>query len=429
MAVRSFRGRNVVVAAVLMAVSLALPAVAMAYMEPNTIPGPGGCSDCHKTVYDPAWNLVPYPDAGDCFSCHASNEGRGYSFEEWGGPHGGYSATSNKCAVCHSVHAAPEGGIKLLPAATIVDTCFTCHDGTGGFGVYGAIEARTGVPAGGGHSYQFTDVVPGGDPSGGSATGSFLGPASTEQGAATTLICTDCHAVHGGDVVEAFRSERRRHRTDQIPAIESTRLLKKAPTGAAAPVSEYGSDWCLACHLGRSSGAMAVNHPVDAEGTHAEPFTYSNVALLASNGPTGSTVLGPLAGIGIPYANHDYHLQWKEWTDPPPSDNRGFLMPYPRTPEQEGHAPICQQCHHNSREVGSLSEDGSQATAAPAQIAAGDGVKWDPETEMWVDSLTDNPRFQNFPHETTNYRMLVSGTPGATSDDLCMNCHPPAMLP
>jgi predicted CXXCH cytochrome family protein len=37
---------------------------------------------------------------------------------------------------------------------------------------------------------------------------------------------------------------------------------------------------------------------------------------------------------------------------------------------------------------------------------------------------TDNPRFQNFPHETANTRMLVE-----TGDDLCTNCHPPAVLP
>ena len=58
-----------------------------------------------------------------------------------------------------------------------------------------------------------------------------------------------------------------------------------------------------------------------------------------------------------------------------PSDNRGFLMPYPRTAQQDGHAPICQQCHEDSREVGSLSANGMTATAAPAQIARGDGGK------------------------------------------------------
>jgi predicted CXXCH cytochrome family protein len=39
-------------------------------------------------------------------------------------------------------------------------------------------------------------------------------------------------------------------------------------------------------------------------------------------------------------------------------------------------------------------------------------------------SVTDNPRFQNFPHETENPQLLVE-----TDDDLCLNCHTPANLP
>lgn len=421
---RAFGGRSVAAVAVAMAVALALPAVAFAYMEPNTIPGVGGCSSCH-----PAKGFSPEirPEAGgDCDSCHSSQpllDGSGLSHRS--GPHGGYSVTSDKCGVCHSVHDAPEGGTKLLPAATIFDTCFTCHDGTGGWGVYGTIEARLpGQKPGGGHRYDATDVIPGGDPAGGSLVGAFLGGPNASEGAATTLTCTDCHSAHGSSVVEPFRGDRRRTRV-LTPAIESDRLLKQRPTGAAQDVAVYGSDWCLACHAGRSSGGMAVNHPVDSATTHADPFDYGRVALLAGNGPTGATVFGPLGGI-LGATTHNL-----EWTDPPPSGNRGFLMPYPRTAQQAGHAPICQQCHHNSREVGSLSGDGSQATAASAQIAAADGVRWsgNATTGSWVNSLTDNPRFQNFPHETLNYRMLVSATPEGYTDDLCLNCHPPAALP
>ncbi len=37
---------------------------------------------------------------------------------------------------------------------------------------------------------------------------------------------------------------------------------------------------------------------------------------------------------------------------------------------------------------------------------------------------SDNPRFQNFPHETQNDTMLVE-----SDDDLCLNCHPQSQLP
>jgi hypothetical protein len=36
---------------------------------------------------------------------------------------------------------------------------------------------------------------------------------------------------------------------------------------------------------------------------------------------------------------------------------------------------------------------------------------------------TNNPRFQTFPHETVNRRMLVE-----TDDHLCLNCHPASRL-
>ena len=93
-------------------------------------------------------------------------------------------------------------------------------------------------------------------------------------------------------------------------------------------------------------------------------------------------------------------------------DNRGYLMPYPRSADQAGHAPICQQCHEDSRNPGSLDATGV-ATAIPVQITHEDGVV-----------ATDNPRFQNFPHETEGDNLLVENY-----DNLCLNCHPASVLP
>ncbi|MDO8914852.1 MAG: hypothetical protein Q7W16_02060, partial [Coriobacteriia bacterium] len=121
-----------------------------------------------------------------------------------------------------------------------------------------------------------------------------------------------------------------------------------------------------------------------------DPFTYDSVALLASDTMTDTTVLGSMA-----------------------ETNRGYLMPFPRTPEQGTHTPICQQCHEDTRNVGVLSAAGTQAQPLPSTITTPDG---------WTD--TDNPRFQNFPHETINATMLVE-----VDDNLCMNCHPPVALP
>jgi hypothetical protein len=130
--------------------------------------------------------------------------------------------------------------------------------------------------------------------------------------------------------------------------------------------------------------------------------------------------MSSLGGIYAPRGNfaHDWPA------DNDPTGNRGYLMPYPRTAQQQGHAPICQQCHEDSRSVGSLVGDGSSGDATPAVVAAGDGVQWTSGPGTWTPSPTDNPYFQNFPHETQNERMLVE-----QGDDLCMNCHPVTVLP
>jgi len=105
--------------------------------------------------------------------------------------------------------------------------------------------------------------------------------------------------------------------------------------------------------------------------------------------------------------------------------NAGYLMPYPRTTGvagQSGRAPICQQCHEDARVAGNLSASG-EASAAPFQVSS---PVW---TEPDGSSSSDNPRFQNFPHETAGYRMLVEATQTAYYDDLCLNCHASDQLP
>lgn len=414
---RSFAVRGATALAVMCASMLGLlmlPASTFAYHEPYT-PGTG-CEACHSSNTSPQ---LPY-----CVDCHDllpnPNVGEFYtSANQYAGPHAYYSTTSSKCDSCHSVHKARAVGVILLPEATTWDTCLTCHDGTGGFGVYGAIEQQTGIDPfdadpgtpGGGHLYAATSVVPGGDRlTGGADTTRVFGGPGTGY-----LICTDCHAVHGASVVDPFVGDRRRLRANQ-PSIYSTKLLKRRPTTAATDTTRYGSDWCLGCHSGRDSVEPLHNHPVDSTEstfTVGAPWDYGNLPILASDGVTGSLVMSGLGGIiktGIPTAG-SFHQP-----DPPyASENRGYLMLYPRIDNQIGHAPICQQCHEDARNVGTLLGDGSTADAADGVITvdSADGV-----------IFNDNPRFQNFPHETTSNNMLVE-----TGNDLCLNCHPTARLP
>ncbi len=301
------------------------------------------------------------PAVTDCIDCHAGD----YS----SGPHGGYIATSRKCVTCHAVHEAPASSVNLLPGPTVTATCAACHDGTAGSGVYGALAAA-GLSPVSRHRIDVTDVVPGGDSStGGTSTATFLG----ENG---YMSCDDCHSPHGAATVASFTGDRARNDTDT--AFVSDRLLRQRPTSAVATVTVYGSDWCGACHKGRiSASAIVHNHPTDSTVSTSSPFYYEQVARVT----TETAITTELGTLG--------------------RTNRGYVMPSPRSAEQTGHAPICQQCHEDVRSVG------TSGAVTQFTVTQADGAQ-----------ATDNPRFQVFPHESDNPSLLLE-----VNEDLCTNCH------
>jgi hypothetical protein len=318
----------------------------------------------------------------DCAVCHGADD----PSTDRSGPHGGYATTTNKCAACHTVHTAPFGGIKLLPGPTIKATCETCHDGTSGRGVYGVIRSRLGTATPVyGHSCESTNVVPGGDPLTGAET------TATFSGTGGALTCSDCHSPHGNSAgtVAPFVGDRKRGSVETT--ITSNRLLKKMPTSATSTVDVYGSDWCGACHKGRLSGSgVTGNHPVDSRATTTSPFYYNWVARV-SGVNTSTVTTGTLGANNFGYVMPD------------------FGPPTHRAPLQRGHAPICQQCHEDARNVGDTGQ-----WIAPAElfsITATDGAV-----------VADNPRFQVFPHESQNRGLLIEDV-AVSIDDLCLNCH------
>ena len=91
--------------------------------------------------------------------------------------------------------------------------CNTCHDGTGGSGVYGVIQARTGQPAGSQHRIETTTgpvagmLVPGGRSDGTTRTTGYSGTGGS-------MTCTDCHSPHNTDCVAPFIGDRMRTEDD-----------------------------------------------------------------------------------------------------------------------------------------------------------------------------------------------------------------------
>lgn len=377
---------------------LASAAPAFAYYESSQTVGPSGtpswaCPSCHG-IEDGATSPTVAPRTVSATAFADSEAGTNVGTRK--GPHGGYTTGTNKCELCHVVHNDPQASYLLLRAQTVVDLCYTCHDGTGGSGVYGVIQARTGKPAASEHRVETTTApdagmqVPGGQSDGTTRTVGFSGTGGS-------LTCTDCHSPHGTDCVKPFIGDRMRTSDDSTVASIATNHLLKTKPGRSGEVtvaiSAYGSDWCETCHKGRHSDSTAtINHAV-ADSSTAPGWNYSRVNKVAGYNTT-TVATGSLGGDNFGYVSDP---SWRKATG-------------------NQKAPICQQCHEDARNVGDTNPSEISTPATPAegfQVTTPDSQ-----------NATDNPRFQNFPHEGENVDFLVE-----TNDDLCMNCHTVSSLP
>lgn len=382
------------------------------------------------TSTTPAWS---------CPSCHGSESGvasptvgqvskpttwtwdteAGTNVGSRKGPHGGYTTGTNKCAVCHELHGASATSNILLAEQTIADTCFTCHDGTGGGGVYGVILQRTGFDpaetsttamggtAGGVHRIGWLNAsnkvtVPGGNAAtGGSLDTTFTGPGGS-------LTCTDCHSPHNAQTVLPFKGDRLRSSADTTTVIKTNRLLKKRPTKAAYAVTNYGSDWCQTCHRGSKA---VLHHSVADSSTTGGSFYYDRVAKFVAYNSSVAT-FGPLGGDNLGYS---MAFNVDEGAVPPPV-NASLVTTF----VTQGR-PICQQCHEDARNVGDVAYLNSlwyiDSTEQFTASLDGSGTTSINQTST-LNATTGNPPFQNYPHESMNDGLLIE-----RQDDLCLNCH------
>jgi predicted CXXCH cytochrome family protein len=134
-----------------------------------------------------------------------------------GGPHGGYTATTDACAGCHRAHTA--SGANLLIDTDTYTLCMTCHGsaGTGADtnvddGLYTAVRSTTTVGAGntadGGNllgggftNYESVAITSAHEMTGagntnvawGNSVARGVGAAITD----TTFTCASCHDPHG----------------------------------------------------------------------------------------------------------------------------------------------------------------------------------------------------------------------------------------
>lgn len=247
---------------------------------------------------------------------------------------------------------------------SVSDTCMTCHDGTGGQGVYGAITHRDALATPAMHRV---------DINGSDGASSVPGePGSvTFRGRNGTLSCADCHSAHDNDTVEPFVGDRLRVSDDASATLATNRLLRRAPTGSTTPTAQYGTEWCGGCHKTHTTTHRHVAGLADGR-------YYNSVGLINAAGTGMEASPGPLGG-----------------------SNRGYLSTGTVGTREY---PICQQCHEDSREPGMVG-------AAPNAFNPS------------LDGTTSgNPTFQNFPHESVNDSFTVEDV-SADTGPLCDNCH------
>lgn len=175
-----------------------------------------------------SWN-PPGPTYGDPTTaqdpddtCAPLCHGGAHGVEDYG-PHDSYVSTGDECEMCHSPHQAGVGGssYKLTRATSKDDTCDYCHIGAGAKTVLTVYpDGKTGQN---GHEIEpFTGGIPDSD----NGAGGVLTLPDDR------LTCTNCHSVHGANLVNAPQK----------------RVLLKADPAGNGGVANSMNAYCSDCH-------------------------------------------------------------------------------------------------------------------------------------------------------------------------------------
>ncbi|MBI5934807.1 MAG: hypothetical protein HY867_13975 [Chloroflexi bacterium] len=208
-----------------------------------------------------------------------------------GGPHGGYTATTDACAGCHRAHTAV--GPNLLVETSTYDLCMSCHGSAGagadtnvedGFFLSTRSASTTGTAntadnapllAGGFAFYKTVAVTSSHNMTGAGNTNLAWGNGATNRGVQVaitdaTFTCASCHDPHGSP---------------------NYRILKAAVNGAAVSVTQVDeaakdydteqwgagqSNICAACHGAYHKTAVGQGSTLDGTTyTHRIDMSYA----------------------------------------------------------------------------------------------------------------------------------------------------------
>lgn len=186
-----------------------------------------------------------------------------------GSPHGGYTTSSKKCAVCHAVHHAENAG-EVLMRDSVANACVYCHISTN----TGVVQIYNGVAS----NYNgATDL-------------------KNAHSVAGSAQCTSCHTPHGAASMIADNAYLR------------TKILKTS-TGVSSPINAGDanevavSKWCTNCHTYYETsydGGVQTSHVMTmasanypggaaAKGTYTGKVAWSNSDTCRACHADGST--------------------------------------------------------------------------------------------------------------------------------------------
>lgn len=225
---------------------------------------------------------IPYVQWSDV----ATMPGQGTS------PHGGYTTTTVKCAVCHAVHNAPAGSELLLPTS-VASACDYCH--------VNSASSYTQVYGSNPDNFALADIP---------------NAHNYYNGTQPTLFCTTCHQVHGAD----YKMTANAYLSTKILIGPKTYTELPQPNYdplAKAPLSTDDSataltKWCAGCHFNLGGIYYAESYGIQSDGSVAQSHIMTTATASYTNSPTYS---GKVAWQNSTYCSscHSSEFGTSEW--------------------------------------------------------------------------------------------------------------------
>ena len=261
-----------------------------------------------------------------------------------GGPHGGYTPTTDACAGCHRAHTA--AGPRLLVQASVYDLCVSCH-GTGGTGANTDVEngfylsSRDDAPGGangdvgaantpdnapllgggfvnygGAAVTSIHDVDPASAATTDMAWGDGVNRGVASPLAAGVLSCTSCHDPHGNGVYRIIRDPLNGAAVTAAQVDEAAKDYDTEGWGAGM------SGICAACHGAYHATAAGAG----SDAVEAANGGYTHRIDMPWDGDAGTD---PLVGMGA--------------ANPETVGLGGFTLPLAET--GTNNTVVCMTCH------------------------------------------------------------------------------------